>query len=80
MHSHLHLLCKGVENLTLAEIMRDFKKYTSKKIIETIINEPVSRLEWMLNYFSESCAHFASNNIRFGKMVTTQNWFILIHL
>ena len=57
MHSHLHLLCKSVVSLTLAQIMRDFKKYTSKKIIETIINEPESRREWMLKYFTEACAH-----------------------
>ena len=25
--------------------------------LETIINEPESRREWMLNYFSEACAH-----------------------
>ena len=56
MHSHLHLLCKSVGTLTLAEIMRDFKKYTSKKIIETIVNEPESRREWMLSYFSDACA------------------------
>lgn len=57
MHSHLHLLCSGKENKTLAEIMRDFKKYTSKKIINTLINEPESRRKWMLIYFKESCAH-----------------------
>jgi len=38
MYSHLHLLCKATSNLSIAEIMRDFKKYTSKKIIETIVN------------------------------------------
>lgn len=31
MHSHLHLLCRADANISLAEIMRDFKKYTSKK-------------------------------------------------
>lgn len=57
MHSHLHLVCKSVGTLTLAEIMRDFKKYTSKKIIETIVSKPESRREWLLNYFEEACAH-----------------------
>ncbi|MDR0229027.1 MAG: transposase [Flavobacteriaceae bacterium] len=59
MHSHLHLLCKGVGENTIAEIMRDFKKFTCKKIIETIIEEPESRREWMLSYFSVSCNHLA---------------------
>ena len=57
MHSHLHILCKATANLTIAEVMRDFKKFTSKKIIETIQNEPESRREWMLEYFQDSCAH-----------------------
>ncbi len=57
MHNHLHLLCKAVGGLTLSEIMRDFKKFTSKKIIKTIQEEPESRREWMLAYFSKSCEH-----------------------
>ena len=35
----------------LSNIIQDFKKYTSKKIIETIQNHPKSRREWMLAYF-----------------------------
>jgi len=35
----------------------DFKKFTSKNIIQTIIDEPESRREWMLEYFKKSCAH-----------------------
>jgi len=38
MPGHIHLLCKAKESFLLSNIMRDFKKYTSKKIIETIIN------------------------------------------
>lgn len=39
--------------------MRDFKKFTSKKIIETVQSEPESRREWMLEYFKEACAHLS---------------------
>ena len=35
----------------LADVIRDFKKYTSKKIIKQIQEEPESRREWMLNRF-----------------------------
>jgi REP element-mobilizing transposase RayT len=45
MPSHLHLICAAKEGLILADIMRDFKKYTSTKIIELILNEPESRRE-----------------------------------
>lgn len=61
MPSHVHLLCKATEGYLLSNIMRDFKKYTSKKIIETIINHPESRREWMLDYFKEACNHLKRN-------------------
>ena len=57
MSSHIHLLCKGTERETLASIIRDFKKFTSKKIVQTIIEFPESRREWMLEYFKEACVH-----------------------
>jgi REP element-mobilizing transposase RayT len=40
MSSHIHLLCKATDNFVLSDVMRDFKKFTSKKIIQTIIDEP----------------------------------------
>ena len=57
MSSHLHLLCKGTEGFVLSDIMRDFKRHTSKKIIQTIQDEPESRREWMLDYFQKTCEH-----------------------
>ncbi|WP_418637457.1 REP-associated tyrosine transposase [Winogradskyella sp.] len=57
MPSHLHMICRASENETLSEVMRDFKKFTSKEIIKTIIEYPESRREWMLNYFKEACSH-----------------------
>lgn len=35
--------------------MRDFKIFTSKKIIDTIINHPESRRECLLAYFKKAC-------------------------
>jgi len=35
MPSHLHLMCRSKDGL-LSDIMRDFKKHTSKKIIQLI--------------------------------------------
>lgn len=57
MHSHIHLMCKATNGFVLSDFMRDFKKYTSKKIIQTIIEEPESRREWLLAYFEKACAH-----------------------
>jgi REP element-mobilizing transposase RayT len=57
MHSHIHLLCKSTNGFILSDVMRDFKKHTSKKIIKTIIDEPESRREWLLAYFQQVCEH-----------------------
>lgn len=57
MPSHLHMLCRSKEGFELANIMRDFKKFTSKKIIQNVIEEPESRREWLLKIFSKACEH-----------------------
>jgi hypothetical protein len=59
--------------------MRDFKRLTSGKIIETIREEPQSRREWMLEYFSKACEHVKTKNIKYGKMVIMQSIFIVIN-
>jgi hypothetical protein len=51
------MLCKAKEGYILSNIIRDFKKHTSKQIIETIINFPESRREWLLEYFNKACQH-----------------------
>ena len=82
MPSHIHLLCKGINGFILSDIMRDFKKFTSKKILQTILNEPESRREWMLDYFKNSCEHLKRGqqykvwqNGYHAEIVET-NWFI----
>ena len=57
MTSHIHLLCKATNGFVMSDVMRDFKRFTSKKIIQIIQEEPESRKEWMLEYFSKSCEH-----------------------
>src|SRR5499425_511512 len=51
MSNHAHLLASS-KIFDLSGTLRDFKKFTSKKIIEAIINnEHESRKEWMLEIF-----------------------------
>lgn len=52
MSSHLHLMVSSNGQYKLNDILRDFKKYTNREIINTIyiINE--SRKDWLLNAFS----------------------------
>ncbi len=49
MSNHLHIVCRTDENLSI--IIRDFKKFTTKKLINRIQTEPESRKEWMLHQF-----------------------------
>ena len=51
MPSHLHMIVSAKENYKLSDIIRDFKKFTSKKIIKTIEEINESR-EWLLDKFS----------------------------
>ncbi|TRW22319.1 transposase [Flavobacterium zepuense] len=82
MPSHLHILCKGVDGAVLSDIMRDFKKFTSKKIITSIIEEPESRREWMLAYFAKACEHlkrpqqFKVWQEGYHAEIVETNWFI----
>lgn len=60
MTSHIHLVASS-DGDDLQNIIRDFKKHTSKKLIETIIEIPESRREWLLAKFK-----FAANRIKRG--------------
>ena len=53
MSNHLHLLASAIkEGITMSDILRDFKKFTSKKIVETVLQEPTeSRKQWMMYRF-----------------------------
>jgi REP element-mobilizing transposase RayT len=49
MPSHLHLIARA--EIEISAIMRDFKKFTSKKITKTIQEMNESRKEWLLDKF-----------------------------
>ena len=58
MSNHLHAIVSTKNEHPVADIMRDFKKFTSKQILNELKNDTQeSRREWMLNRF-----HFAGNN------------------
>jgi REP element-mobilizing transposase RayT len=59
MSNHLHLIISA-KNKDLSDVLRDFKKYTSKQIIAAIQNnQHESRKDWMLRIFRE---HGESNS------------------
>lgn len=53
MTNHVHFVISTQQNTT-SDILRDFKKFIGKQIIQAITNNPQeSRKEWMLNLFRE---------------------------
>ena len=52
MSSHVHLLLSTIDNISLPDIMRDFKTFTAKALISEIKAVNESRREWLLNKFS----------------------------
>ena len=59
MSNHIHLIASNKEGYNLSDILRDFKKFTSKEILKSIQQINESRKNWMLDRFE-----FASRNDR----------------
>lgn len=57
MPSHLHCICRADGELTLSDILRDFKTFTSKNLVTQVYEEGESRRKWLLDKFSEACSH-----------------------
>lgn len=55
MTNHVHIIARAKEGYLLNDFVRDFKKFTSKKIIDEIQNNPKeSRKDWMLWLFKSN--------------------------
>lgn len=60
MSNHIHLIIQS-ENGKLSDLIRDFKKFTAKNILEKIQNSPESRREWMLERFKLAAQSHSRN-------------------
>lgn len=60
MSNHLHMIVETIDRTSLSDVLRDFKKFTSKEIIKTIQEIPESRKEWLLNRFE----YAGRNNVK----------------
>jgi putative transposase len=58
MTNHIHVIASVKEGLQLSDVIRDFKKFTAKRIWESIEKDPESRREWLQYMFK----YFAINN------------------
>ena len=58
MSNHLHMIV-GIEGgIAIGDVLRDFKKYTSKSIIKAILENPQeSRKEWLMDRFGFRAAN-----------------------
>ena len=55
MTNHMHMIVGSTSENKVSDILRDFKKFTSKEILRTLlIDNTESRKEWMLNRFEYS--------------------------
>jgi REP element-mobilizing transposase RayT len=63
MSNHIHLILQTVNStkFPLSDILRDFKKFTAKKILEEIRNEPETRREWIMHMFKYYAKHNTNN-------------------
>ena len=67
MSNHIHLIIQSKEN-KLSDLVRDFKKFTAKNILEAIKTEPESRKEWMLDLFKKATeSHTRNKNYQFWQ-------------
>ena len=62
MTNHLHLIMSAKRDHLISNILRDLKKYTSKKIHQAIIDNPQeSRKDWLIYMFDRAGKRNANN-------------------
>ena len=52
MTNHIHFIARCDPPHKMSDFLRDFKKFTSKKLISMIMEIPESRREWLLDKFN----------------------------
>jgi REP element-mobilizing transposase RayT len=68
MSNHIHMIVQS-EDGKLSDLIRDFKKFTSKQILDKIQNEPESRREWILERFKlATVSHSRNKNFQFWQL------------
>ncbi len=68
MSNHIHFIIQS-DNGKLSDLIRDFKKFTAKTILDKIQLEPESRRDWMLERFKlASETHTRNKNYQFWQL------------
>jgi REP element-mobilizing transposase RayT len=71
MSNHIHMIVQSNDG-KLSDLIRDFKKFTAKTILDKIQSEPESRREWMLDSFKLATETHSRN-----KIINFGNWAIM---
>lgn len=67
MSNHIHMIIQSNDG-KLSDLLRDFKKFTAKTILEKIQSELESRREWMLERFKLATeTHSRNKNYQFWQ-------------
>lgn len=67
MSNHIHVILQSKEG-KLSDLIRDFKKFTAKNILDAIQQNPESRREWMLERFAKATeTHTRNKNYQFWQ-------------
>ena len=67
MSNHIHIILQSKEG-KLSDLIRDFKKFTAKSILDAIKQNPESRREWMLERFAKATeTHTRNKNYQFWQ-------------
>jgi REP element-mobilizing transposase RayT len=67
MSNHIHFIVQSKDG-KLSDLIRDFKKFTAKTILDKIQTEPESRREWMLERFKLATeSHSRNKNFQFWQ-------------
>jgi len=63
MTNHIHLIFRSINGIRPELLLGDFKRFTSKKIVEAIMNNPAEkRSAWLLEQFKEAADN--SSNVK----------------
>ncbi|KAF2082492.1 transposase [Flavobacterium sharifuzzamanii] len=62
MSNHIHMIVQS-EDGKLSDLIRDFKKFTAKTILDKIQNSPESRREWLLERFKLAAEKHTRNKL-----------------
>lgn len=68
MSNHIHMVVNCDDEYNLSDVIRDFKKFTSRKILFQIQNEVESRREWLIKLFRQAAInHTKTKNYKFWQ-------------